>query len=87
MHRLSDCHTIHLLECLSCFLDTISSRSHLVIFAWRRGDGSQVLVAGGERYKQCAVGIERWVPTGQCGPGKAFIEVFFVMNLEEVSGS
>lgn len=77
MHRLSDCHMIHLLECLSCFLDTISSRSHLVIFAWRRGDGSQVLVAGGER----------WVPTGQCGPGKAFIEVFFVMNLEEVSGS
>lgn len=72
----------------SPFLDTISSRSCLVILLWPRGDASEGLAAGGEGWRQCAAGLGRWVRTGPCWAiRKGSVEkVSFEMNLEEVAG-
>lgn len=70
------------------FLDTISSRACLVILVWHGGDASKGLVAERERCRQCAVGTERWVRTGQCWAIRkgSMEKAFFEMNLEEVAG-
>lgn len=74
---------------VSHFLDTISSRSCLVILvclAQRRC--FLVLVAGGERCKRGAAGAGRWVRTGhRWAPGKGSVEKAFVVGNHEVARS